>query len=957
MSGGPLSGGPLSGGPWEPGDGEPEPSGPRYEPGGKLGAGGMGEVRVARDAVLGRDVALKTAHRPVDEGALLAEARVTARLQHPGILPVYDAGRLPDGRAFYAARVLPGRSLADALSEPGVDRLSLVRHVLDAANALAYAHDAGVLHRDLHPGNLMIGAYGETVVADWGLATEAGDVVSRGAGTPGFMAPEQAAGGRMDARSDVYALGAVLCVVLGADGPAELRAVVARATADDPASRYPSMQALAADLDAWFQGRRVAAHVYAPGELLRRWLWRWRAPVGVGLIASILLVAVGAVGVRRTAEERDRAVAAEAEVLRHLAVALVAQAGIAAEQERRLDAEVLAASALRVGPSAEARGVLARFGGRDRPKAVRRGAVDDCTRGLLSADGRFLLCMRDRAVHVFDVDDGLRPVAELAGAAVNAAVSPDGRSAVLLGVDQTLWRTRDGAPGVALAVRMSMHTFGPTSAGDGVVLIGGHTAAVVPFEGDAPPEVRGVLLCEGLSAAAVLRDGDVVGNCLDGSVARNRVGGEPRRWVEVGPGPEGPSAIAPAGDGAVVGTRAGEVLVVDGAGVALARWRVGDAAVRRLAVSDTFVAVLLDDGLLTVIERTNGRIALRARQPGAAIAWRDAGTLRVLSAGAVEDWAVPVARWPHRTAVGGGVSAVGLSPDGAEALVGLGGGASVRWALPSGTVTPWTLSAEHPIKDVAVADDGGIAVARAGPGGQLRGAWGGAWRAFDARAMRRVGWARGGLVGLTYDQRALVWPDGGTDGAPGRLVSADLWDLDCDGERCAAVETGGGVWWLDGGGAVRLATVAGARAVGVLGADVLVAGTDGLVRLAPDGSVRGVHPVAGEALDVRASGDGRLIALGLLDGSVEVRDADGALLARLHGHVGRVPIVRFVAGDAWLVSSSWDGSVRLWWMGALDVAATEVLAELAAVGAPSLEAALAAGGTDAGTVSEVVGAP
>ena len=188
-----------------------------------LGRGGMGEVVMAEDQLLGRHVAVKFS---VLGGAamekLLAEARLTALLEHAAVVPVYDAGRRTDGTPFYVMRVVRGRSLADAIGDTtdADARLALVRHVLEAARAVAFAHRLGVVHRDLKPANLLIGELGETQVAYWGLATTLEDA-SRGGmvGTRGYIAPEVMAGAAADRRADVYSLGATLFEVLAGRSP------------------------------------------------------------------------------------------------------------------------------------------------------------------------------------------------------------------------------------------------------------------------------------------------------------------------------------------------------------------------------------------------------------------------------------------------------------------------------------------------------------------------------------------------------------------------------------------------------------------------------------------------------------------------------------------------------------------------------------------------------------------
>jgi serine/threonine protein kinase len=156
---------------------------------------------------------------------LIAEAQHTASLDHPMIVAVHDTGVTADGRPFYAMRLIRGRALSAALrgADQG-ERLRLLKHVLDACHAVAYAHSLGVLHRDLKPANVMIGEFGETQVVDWGLGTRrgaGGAVARRGVtiagsvlGTPAYMSPEQARGERVDARADVWGLGTILYEVI-----------------------------------------------------------------------------------------------------------------------------------------------------------------------------------------------------------------------------------------------------------------------------------------------------------------------------------------------------------------------------------------------------------------------------------------------------------------------------------------------------------------------------------------------------------------------------------------------------------------------------------------------------------------------------------------------------------------------------------------------------------------------
>src|SRR5262249_15049862 len=224
--------------------------------------GGLGEVFVAIDAELNREVALKQiqdgyADDPDSRSRFVLEAEITGDLEHPGVVPVYGLGTYATGRPFYAMRFIRGDSLKEAIAafhaddalrhDPGARSLALMkllRRFLDVCNAIEYAHRRGVVHRDLKPSNVMVGRYGETLVVDWGLAKATGQpdaAAEPGPGaralvphwsaspsvetmpgspvvTPAFMSPEQASGEveRVGPASDVYSLGATLyCLLTG----------------------------------------------------------------------------------------------------------------------------------------------------------------------------------------------------------------------------------------------------------------------------------------------------------------------------------------------------------------------------------------------------------------------------------------------------------------------------------------------------------------------------------------------------------------------------------------------------------------------------------------------------------------------------------------------------------------------------------------------------------------------
>jgi eukaryotic-like serine/threonine-protein kinase len=234
----------------------PDLSGTRYELECEIGRGGMGVVYAARDRVLDRRVALK-----VLDFSPAGEAQLIAALEHPAIVPVYEAGTLPDGREFYAMKLIRGARLDHYVAgQPTLaERLRLIWRV---GEALAYAHSHGIIHRDLKPQNVMVGEFGEVYLMDWG--------VNAIAGTPAFRAPEVL----LDQRSDIYALGALLRFLLPEPNPPALAAIAGKAMSPDPAARYPEVPAVLADMERFEQGLAIEAWPEPLGHRLRRFASR-----------------------------------------------------------------------------------------------------------------------------------------------------------------------------------------------------------------------------------------------------------------------------------------------------------------------------------------------------------------------------------------------------------------------------------------------------------------------------------------------------------------------------------------------------------------------------------------------------------------------------------------------------------------------------------------------------------
>lgn len=344
----------------------------RYSVHSEHGRGGMGRVLLVHDEHMGRDVALKellpdtalgdletTLSAPVRRSLpvvarFLQEAKITAQLEHPAIVPVYELGHRMDGTAYYTMKLVRGRTLAEAIHRAkGLgERLTLLPHFLDLCNAVAYAHSRGVIHRDIKPGNVMVGEFGETVVLDWGLAKAKGqrDIHSEGfadamrlvdlgdegeltktqyghaLGTPNYMPPEQAAGrlDSIDERSDVYSLGAVLYEMLtgrppfrgsdaksvilhvlhdaplpvdaiAKDAPPELAAIAIRAMNKAPERRFASAKALADDIRRFQSGALVASYRYS-FTAYTRFIWRRykRQTLAAAAVALMAIAFAGA---------------------------------------------------------------------------------------------------------------------------------------------------------------------------------------------------------------------------------------------------------------------------------------------------------------------------------------------------------------------------------------------------------------------------------------------------------------------------------------------------------------------------------------------------------------------------------------------------------------------------------------------------------------------------------------
>ena len=289
----------------------PFPSIPDFEPTSLLGCGGMGAVYLARQISLGRDVAVKVVATGVAD-----EARTVAQLHHPNIVQVFSAGGDAES-AWFAMELVKGES-ADNHRFSSIE--DVARLGIAVAEALAYAHRCGILHRDVKPSNIFVGADGMVKLGDFGLACLASEGIKDKSGTKRYMAPEVTSGGEVSEASDQYALGVTLRELANAPQP-DFAAIISKATAHDPAHRYESVEAMLADLRRFLAHEPVAAN---PPSLLRRFrLFARRNPLAafgtvaaaICLMAFVASLAVGYVKTSRALEATHQEAARAAQSL------------------------------------------------------------------------------------------------------------------------------------------------------------------------------------------------------------------------------------------------------------------------------------------------------------------------------------------------------------------------------------------------------------------------------------------------------------------------------------------------------------------------------------------------------------------------------------------------------------------------------------------------------------------
>ena len=841
----------------------------RYEQIGEHARGGLGRVVRAVDKKLGRTVAVKELlrHDASNEARFLREAMITARLEHPGIVPVHEAGRWPSGDPYYVMKLVEGRTLKALLDERKTlrERLALLPHVIAIADAVGYAHSEGVIHRDLKPSNVIVGEFGETVVVDWGLARDrkrnlpepplehviyaassgASTVSGKVVGTPSYMSPEQARGELVDERADVYAIGTVLYELLAGTPPhhdatpqgtlerviagpprpltalvpqvpSELATIVAKAMARGPDDRYANGSLLAEDLRRFHCGKLVSAHSYTAWSLLRKKLAHHRGVVAVAVASVLALGGVGVESFRRVVAERN---IAQSE--RERAFESRAQT----EKRQRELVLLQAATSLRKDPTATLAWLKDYpIGDGDRAQvldlvdeAVALGVARHVFRpgdwvldAQLTPDGATVVAaVRGGVIRAYDARTGAgRELGRAGSTADTMLMSPDGRFVVTAGRlgEITMWPLDGARPRVLV---------------DGSKLAAGKVASVIKL---APDGHRVLVLREDEPPTAYPVDGG----------APEPIGPAKPGWIKVADGDWSRQVAAASPN---------EVVAIDPGGAARPLARTAQA-IRRIDLSPRGDVVVIHDGEALWLVPFSG------------------GPLRKLAAYPME---VKQTEWSpdeQTLAVGGEIHDIKLIDVATGAVRDLRGHTDANYTLQWSRDGRRLLSAsDDTTARVWTVADGSSMVLRGHDDDVNH-----AWFSLDESA----------VVTASYDGSVRVWR---VDQPGSRvLVEVDrIVDLKLEGDRALVKTPREAVWW----------NVASGHRVPIF-----------------SWAERGLGSAT-------VSRDGEHLLVPDADGSAELRHRAGAPL-QLRGHTAAILHAQFSRDGRLLYTSSRDGTLRRW---------------------------------------------
>jgi len=881
----------------------------RYHIMGEHGRGGLGKVSRAHDRELGRDVAIKEliSRTSVDEARFLREALITARLEHPGIVPVHEAGQWPDGTPFYAMKLVSGRSLRDLISDADTndERIALLDHVIAVADAIAYAHGRNIIHRDLKPANVIVGEFGETIVIDWGLAkdlTAAEEPLAAGSpsptssdddltvagsvlGTPAYMAPEQGRGEQVDQRADVFAIGTMLWELCAARRlppdtaderhrllrrsgiDRDLATIINKALDPDPKRRYFDAGALAADLKAFKSGVRIAARSYSLFAMLAHWTRRHRT-LALSVTAAVALAAIGVVVfVRNIAAERDRA-----------------DAALVTAQQERDRAKLSESSLLLEKDPTRARDLLASF------------ALHTPRYALLTSRGRQMSAVRSVAV----------------SAGVGGLFrAPDGSTAELITRGGELYRL-DPATGVldkldrdltgTMAYRGGQPVYARKPPGARIVRIATPSAPSAVASGDLTSVSRLVALSNAVYA-------------LDGAGDLRRLDGKTSPVIA-----HGVHNIAGDGDVWMVCKSDGELDVLRGDEVLLQRRCPATKSPAAMAVVRDDYAAVTSDGVLAAM-RHGRQLEVQTDIVGEyELALSSRGVIAIADySGSARTWFVRPDGTGIEPGPAHGSQPYSVAADGSLAAWGYTDGTVI--ALDTITGARWTLRG-HPESVTYIVIDAARAQIVSASGHELR-VWQLRPRASTlVKSMPCAGFhiepsPDGALVAVDCTEGS-VWTWSRESGVITQIhrhagfAFGTQW---VNGMICSGGRGDGRVLCSTPDGTYTRVLDSGTTRINWLSAtpdhkSLIFASSDGKIWRF-DSTLRELYAHAGAPGRMAISADGRLLASCAVDGSLAVYDlVNRRVVAHLIGHVGEASCVTWVGDELW--TSGNDGALRRW---------------------------------------------